>query len=498
VPKFFIKTYGCQMNERDSEQVAHSLIARGYERVSCETDADVVLLNTCSVRDMAEQKALGKMGMLSRMAKSRPETIFGFLGCMAQARGAELLNEIPHLDLVVGTQKFHCVADYVDGLVARKRSALAAVAERSLNRMDDPRFSIVDVEEEVGSQSTIRDQFLAPKQATAFVSIMQGCNMHCTFCIVPRTRGAERSRTISEIVSEVRALVTQGVKEVTLLGQIVNLYGRHEFPSVAGSARVPRAISDILSDRLEEAPQNAELSAQTVRATSRYTKSPFVQLLEAVSAIDGLERLRFTSPHPIGFRDDLIDAISRLPKLAEHVHLPLQSGSNRILKAMHRTYTAEKYAQLVGEIRAGRPGIAVTTDIIVGFPGETDSDYKATRDLVEQLQFDNAFIFRYSPRRETPAASMPDQIEESVKEARNQDLLGIINASARRANERLVGTCVEVLCEGASKTNPARLMGRTRTNKVVVFEAEENRIGKIFDVGIERANGFSLYGQPID
>jgi len=456
------------MNERDSEQVAHSLIARGYERVSCETEADVVLLNTCSVRDMAEQKALGKMGMLGRMAKSRPETVFGFLGCMAQARGAELLKEIPHLDLVVGTQKFHRVGDYVDDLVARKRATPAAVVERSLNRMDDLRFSIVDVEEEVGSQSTIRDQSLAPKQATAFVSIMQGCNMHCTFCIVPWTRGAERSRTIAEIVSEVRALVADGVKEVTLLGQIVNLYGRHEFPAVAAVAgRGP-------------------------------SPSPFVQLLEAVSAVDGLERLRFTSPHPIGFRDDLIDAMSRLPKLAEHVHLPLQSGSNRILKAMHRIYTAEKYAQLVGKIRAARPGIAITTDIIVGFPGETESDYKATRDLAEQLQFDNGFIFRYSPRRETPAAAMLDQIDESVKEARNQDLLGIINASARCANERLVGTHVEVLCEGPSKTNPARLMGRTRTNKVVVFEAEENRIGKIFDVAIERANGFSLYGQPID
>lgn len=292
--------------------------------------------------------------------------------------------------------------------------------------------------------------------------------MHCTFCIVPRTRGAERSRTIAEIVSEVRALVADGVKEVTLLGQIVNLYGRHEFPAVAAVAGRGPSIS------------------------------PFVQLLEAVSAVDGLERLRFTSPHPIGFRDDLIGAMSRLPKLAEHVHLPLQSGSNRILKAMHRTYTAAKYAQLVGKIRAARPGIAITTDIIVGFPGETDSDYKATRDLVEQLQFDNGFIFRYSPRRETPAATMLDQIDESVKEGRNQDLLGIINASVRCANERLVGTHVEVLCEGPSKTNPARLMGRTRTNKVVVFEAEENRIGRIFDVAIERANGFSLYGQPID
>src|SRR5947208_2855308 len=366
------------MNERDSEQVAHSLIARGYERVSCETEADVVLFNTCSVRDMAEQKALGKMGMLGRLAKSRPETVFGFVGCMAQARGAELLKEIPHLDLVVGTQKFHRVADYIDALLA-KRSVVAGIADPGHSRMDDLRFSIVDVEEEVGSQSTIRDQSLAPKQATAFVSIMQGCNMHCTFCIVPRTRGAERSRTISEIVSEVRALVARGVKEMTLLGQIVNLYGRHEFPSVAAVAGRGPSIS------------------------------PFVQLLEAVSAIDGLERLRFTSPHPIGFRDDLIDAFSRLPKLAEHVHLPLQSGSNRILKAMHRPYTAERYAQLVGKIRGARPGIAITTDIIVGFPGETDSDYKATRDLVEHLQFDNAFVFRYSPRRETRTTTMSCQ-----------------------------------------------------------------------------------------
>jgi tRNA-2-methylthio-N6-dimethylallyladenosine synthase len=478
VPKFFIKTYGCQMNERDSEQVAHSLIARGYERVDSETDADVVLLNTCSVRDMAEQKALGKMGMLGRIRKKRPEAVFGFLGCMAQARGAELLKQIPHLDLVIGTQKFHRVADYVDDLVLHKH-AVAGIDDPGFHRMDDPRFSIVDVNEEADSQSTICDQSLAPKQATAFVSIMQGCNMHCTFCIVPHTRGAERSRGTAEIVSEVRVLVTHGVKEVTLLGQIVNLYGRHEFPAVAA-----------VCDRRDDAdPAVTDL---------RYTKSPFVQLLEAVSAIDGLERLRFTSPHPIGFRDDLIEAIAYLPKLAEHVHLPLQSGSNRILKAMHRAYTAEKYVQLVDKIRAARPGIALTTDIIVGFPGETDSDYKATRDLVEHLQFDNAFVFRYSPRRVTPAATMQDQIDETVKEARNQDLLGIVNASTRRANEKLVGTRVEVLCEGASKTNAARLMGRTRTNKIVVFEAARDRSGEIFDVAIERANGFSLYGRPVD
>ena len=458
MPKFFIKTYGCQMNERDSEQVAHSLMAHGYERVAHEAEADVVLLNTCSVRDMADQKALGKMGMLGRMAKERPNVVFGFLGCMAQARGAELLKDLPHLDLVVGTQKFHRVPAYVEELLANKATRSLGNAQRSLERqMDDLRFSIVDIAEEAGSQSTIRDQQLAPRQATSFVSIMQGCNMHCTFCIVPQTRGAERSRPIDEIVNEVRNLVSRGVKEITLLGQIVNLYGRHEFPKIDN-------------------------------------KSPFVQLLEAVNEIDGLERLRFTSPHPIGFRDDLIDAIAHLPKLAEHVHLPLQSGSNKILKAMHRAYTAEKYVDLVRRIRQAREGISITTDIIVGFPGETEHDYKRTRDLVEQIQFDNAFVFRYSPRRGTAAAQMPDQIDERTKEMRNQDLLQIVNESNRRRLERLVGCGVEVLCEGPSKTNPARMMGRTRTNKIVVFEGSHHLVGELVSVRVQQANGFSLYG----
>jgi tRNA-2-methylthio-N6-dimethylallyladenosine synthase len=461
MPKFFIKTYGCQMNERDSEQVAHSLITRGYERVESEIEADVVLLNTCSVRDMADQKALGKMGILGRVARERPHVVFGFLGCMAQARGESLLKNLPHVDLVVGTQKFHCVADYVEELLTRKCGAVAGIADPGHRRMDDPRFSIVDVAEEAGSQSTIREQQLAPRQATAFVSVMQGCNMHCTFCIVPRTRGAERSRTIPEIVREIRDLVSRGVKEVTLLGQIVNLYGRHEFPKLDN-------------------------------------KSPFVQLLEAVHEIDGLERLRFTSPHPIGFRDDLIEAFVRLPKLAEHVHLPLQSGSNKILKAMHRAYTAEKYVDLVEQIRNARSGIAITTDVIVGFPGETGNDYRQTRDLVEQIQFDNAFVFRYSPRYDTPAAAMPEQIDEPIKEERNRDLLRVVDESARRAGERFVGRDLEVLCEGPSKTNQARLMGRSRTNKIVVFEGDTELAGELVAVRIERATGFSLYGTAID
>ena len=440
------------MNERDSEQVSRDLVARGYVITDKEKEADVVLINTCSVRDMAEQKALGKMGLMGRLRSQKPEMVFGFLGCMAQSRGQELVRDIGHVDLVVGTQKFHKVADYVDQLYQRK----LALGERL---MDDVRLSIVDVEDEAGSQETIRDHTLKERQTTAFVSIMQGCNMHCTFCIVPSTRGSERSRSIEGIVEEVRGLVAQGVREVTLLGQIVNLYGRHEFEKREG-------------------------------------KSPFVQLLDAVHEVEGLRRLRFTSPHPIGFKSDLVECYGRLPKLMAHVHLPLQSGSDRILKAMHRTYTAEKYEALVAKIRDVRPDVAVTTDLIVGFPGETDEDYAATRALVERVRFDNAFIFRYSPRRDTPAATMAEQLPEAVKDSRNQDLLAVVNEIALERNTALVGKRVEILCEGVSKSNDERLMGRTPGNKIVIFEGGERHLGEVFDVQIERTTGFSLYGTP--
>ena len=447
MPKVFLKTYGCQMNERDSEQVAQMLVSRGYEMTGDAEEADVVLLNTCSVRDMAEQKALGKMGILGRLQKKRPHTVYGFLGCMAQSRGAALLSEVPHLDLVVGTQKFHKVADHVDAILRRKMAHDTA--------MDDLRFSIVDTEEEAGSQETIRDHASVPP--SAFVSIMQGCNMRCTFCIVPDTRGAERSRRIGSIVGEVRDLVARGCQEVTLLGQIVNLYGRHEFPKI--------------DDR-----------------------SPFVQLLEAVHEVDGLERLRFTSPHPIGFREDLVDCFGRLPKLAEHVHLPLQSGSDRLLKAMHRGYTAEKFRTLVGKLRSNCPDIAITTDIIVGFPGETEEDYAATRALVDEIGFDNAFVFRYSPRKDTPAATMERQLSEEVKEDRNQDLLSVVNRHAQQKLQDLVGRTVEILCTGPSRHNDTRLTGRTRGNKIVVFEGPAEMAGTLIDIEVAESAGFTLYG----
>ena len=459
------------MNERDSEQVAQMLVARGHVLTSHEDEADVVLLNTCSVRDLAEQKALGKMGMLGALSRQRP-IVYGFLGCMAQSRGESLLQSVPHLNLVVGTQKFHRVAEYVDQALSQQAGRRQDFDELSrtnfagtcsvepFNRTDDLRCSIVDVDDEAGSQNSIRDHALSPAQVTSFVSVMQGCNMHCTFCIVPYTRGPERSRPIHEIVEEVRSLVRRGVKEVTLLGQIVNLYGRHEFPKQDG-------------------------------------KSPFVQLLEAVHDIPGLERIRFTSPHPIGFRSDLIEAFARLPKLVEHIHLPLQSGSNPILKRMHRTYTAEKYLALVDSIRDRCPKVAITTDIIVGFPGETEEDYAKTREVVDQVGFDNAFVFKYSTRKDTPAAEMTDQVPEPVKGERNHDLLDLVNSWARRRGEAFVGRETEILCEGPSKTNPDRLMGRTRGNKIVVFEGSERHVGQLFPVRINRSTGYTLYGDPV-
>jgi tRNA-2-methylthio-N6-dimethylallyladenosine synthase len=449
MPSVFIKTYGCQMNVRDSEQVARDLASRGYDLVESEERADVVLLNTCSVRDMAEQKAIGKMQTLEGRKKHRQHQVLGFLGCMAQSRGASILDDLPDVDLVIGTQKFHETGRYVDDLLRQRQENPGVKPGR-----------IVDVAEETGSQNTIRDHLLAPNQVTAFVSIMQGCNMHCTFCIVPSTRGAERSRPIAEIVAEVESLVRQGVKEVTLLGQIVNLYGRHEFAAVEG-------------------------------------RSPFAQLLRAVCGVAGIQRVRFTSPHPIGFKDDLVACFGELPQLCEHVHLPLQSGSDRILKAMHRAYTRDKYLRLIEKLRAAQPRIAFTTDVIVGFPGETEDDFGQTCELIREVAFDNAFIFRYSPRRDTPAATMEDQLSEEVKMERNQVLLRILDEIADTRVKGLLGREDEILVEGESRTNARRFQGRTRTNRLVLIEANERWRGELLPVRLTESTGFTYYAEPV-
>ena len=439
------------MNERDSFQVAKMLKDRGYMMTTEQAEADVILINTCSVRDMAEQKALNKMSSMQHLRKTRPHIVYGFMGCMAQSRGKELLER--GADLVVGTQKYHRVADYVEEIFRARVEA----------RMDDLRTSIVDTEEEADSQNTIRDGAAKEGSVTAFVSIMQGCNMKCSFCIVPYTRGSERARPIVEIVDEVKRLADSGVREVTLLGQIVNLYGRHEFPSVDG-------------------------------------KTPFVQLLEEVAKVEGIERVRFTSPHPVGYKQDLIDAFGSIPQLVEHVHFPLQSGSDKILKAMRRPYKVAKFEELVDQMREACPNIAISTDIIVGFPGEGEEEYAETRDLCERVRFDNAFVFRYSKRRGTQAAQIDESMHLSkrVKEERNQDLLKVVDRIGSDKNLTLIGSRQQVLCEGPSKRRDDRLSGRTRTNKIVIFKGDSGRLtGKLFDVEIERTTGHVLYGTPI-
>ena len=339
------------MNERDSEAVAAQLVSKGYSLAPTEAVADVILLNTCSVRDMAEQKAINKMENLAgQFRKTRPEVVLGFMGCMAQSRGQQLIDKLPDVDLVLGTQKFHRAAEYLDEILSGKRG------------------KIVDVAEENGSEATIKEHILSgnakDKSVSAFVSIMQGCNQYCTFCIVPYTRGEERSRTIPDIVAECRELVRRGVKEITLLGQIVTSFGKR---GSSGRAGLPVG-------------QDAQ---QRVPASNG--KSAFVQLLEAVHEIDGVERIRFTSPHPKGYGDDLAEAYGRMAKLCESAHLPVQSGSNRILKLMHRGYTRQRFFEIVEKLRRVRPNVGLTTDIIVGFPGETEADFQETLSLAREV-----------------------------------------------------------------------------------------------------------------
>jgi tRNA-2-methylthio-N6-dimethylallyladenosine synthase len=448
MPSVYIKTYGCQMNERDSEAVAAQLVAKGYSLVQSEAAADVVLLNTCSVRDFAEQKAINKMRNVIGTARSeKRDQIVGFMGCMAQSRGQELIDKLPDVDLVLGTQKFHRAAEYLDELLAGTRK------------------KIVDTAAEAKSEAAIREHLLngsAKTSVSAFVSIMQGCNQHCTFCIVPSTRGEERSRTIPDIVAECRELVSRGVREITLLGQIVTSFGKRD-PSLI---------------------------------THHSSLSPFVQLLEAVHEIEGLERIRFTSPHPKGYGDDLVEAYARLPKLCESAHIPLQSGSDRILKLMHRGYTREKFLGIIQKLRAAKPNIGIYTDIIVGFPGETEEDFEQTLSLCREVQFDNAYIFKYSERRDTPAATMPDQVPQTIREERNERLLNLVNEIAARKYDAFIGQQVQILVEGPSKKNAARYTGRTRCNRIVLFDGSARHHGQLMDVKIERTGSFTLHGDP--
>lgn len=436
--KIYIKTYGCQMNERDSDAAAAMLAADGHTIVSSEEQADLILLNTCSVRDQAERKAVGKLGILKRLKEEHPHLLFGIMGCMAQRCGEELLKTIPHLNFAVGTDRIHELPEIVASLPSPRR--IAATGHDNLNDVD-------------GIDAHLRRGF------SDFITIMRGCNRFCSYCIVPYVRGRERSRSPESILEEARKLADDGVKEIMLLGQNVAAYGIDgiHFPE---------------------------------------TFSPFADLLESLAEIDGIKRIRFTSPHPAFFNTRLIDAIAGTPKVCKSIHLPLQSGSDRILKAMNRPYTAEQYLRIVDSLKEKCGEIAFSTDIIVGFPGETDADFEATRTILNRVAYDNAFIFKYSPRQGTRAAEqMADDIPQSVKEERNQILLKDLSLCSERANLSFVGRTVEVLAEGISKRNTARWCGRSDLNKLVVFEPDAQiRPGDLAPVRIERASAMTLFG----
>ena len=425
------------MNERDSEAVICKLLENGHEITDNEESADVILLNTCSVREKAEQKAIGKASRILNSA-SPQKPVVGVMGCMAQNRGSSLFKELPGLSLVAGTQKFHQIPDLL--------------AKTSTQRQ------VIDLSDENGSQNEIKHHVSKGNGPTAFVSIMQGCNMNCSFCIVPKTRGAERYRPMKEILDEIYQLSDNGVKEVTLLGQIVNAYGRGEF------SRVDK-------------------------------KSPFVQLLDKIHEIEGIRRIRFTSPHPIAYGNDLIDAFDRLPKLGSYAHLPMQSGSNRILKAMNRPYKIEKFLTIVDRLRSKVTGMRLSTDVIVGFPGETVEDFKLTKEAFIKAGFEMGFIFKYSDRSGTPSVQLDGKVERTELERRNQELLKVLEGQSLRSNRSLIGQTHEVLIESVARKGQGQLMGRTRCFRKVNFAGPNSMIGEIKPIMITDASPTSLTGE---
>ncbi|MBX5437427.1 MAG: tRNA (N6-isopentenyl adenosine(37)-C2)-methylthiotransferase MiaB [Alicyclobacillaceae bacterium] len=436
--RFIIKTYGCQMNEHDTETMAGLLQAMGYEPAAYDADADVILFNTCAVRENAEDKVFGEIGRIRPLKAANPGLILGLCGCMAQEQGVQelVLRKFPWIDLVFGTHNLHRLPE----LLTRARNSLDTVLEV----WDKPAELVEDL------PKVRRDR------VRAWVNIQYGCNKFCTYCIVPYTRGPERSRLPQDIVNEVAGLAAAGCREVTLLGQNVNDYG-------------------------------ADLGDVT-----------FAQLLRKVNAVDGIERVRFTTSNPWNFTDELIAAIAECDHVVEHIHLPVQSGNNQILKRMNRTYTREFYLNLVERIRRAIPGVSLTTDIIVGFPGETEEQFLDTLRLVEEVRFDNAFTFIYSPRENTPAARFPDDTKSEEKKERLLRLNELQTRISREINESLRGAVVEVLVEGPSKTNPSVWAGRTRTNKLVLFPGRPEWAGRLGRVRITDPQSWVLKGEWLE
>ena len=441
--KVFIKTFGCQMNEYDSDKMADVLNAfEGYEKTATPEDADVILYNSCSVREKASEKLFSDLGRIRELKEAKPELLIGVGGCVASQEGDAIVNRAPYVDLVFGPQTLH----RLPAMIRAKRSS-------GQSQVD---ISFPEVE---------KFDHLPPARvegATAFVSIMEGCSKYCSFCVVPYTRGEEISRRFDAVMAEINALVKQGIREVTLLGQNVNAY---------------------------------------VGAMPDGEQADFALLLSAVHAIAGLERIRYTTSHPLEFNQRLIDAYGRLPKLVSQLHLPVQSGSDRVLAAMKRNYTVMEYKSIIRRLRAVRPDISITSDFIVGFPGETEEDFERTMKLIEEINFDGSFSFVYSRRPGTPAASLSDDTPQAVKLQRLQRMQKLLDAQLHAHSAAMVGSVQRVLVEGASRKDENELMGRTDNNRVVNFPAAGTQsarlVGRFVDVTITSVSHYTLRGEIV-
>ncbi|NLB60760.1 MAG: tRNA (N6-isopentenyl adenosine(37)-C2)-methylthiotransferase MiaB [Lentisphaerae bacterium] len=439
-----IITYGCQMNERDSERLAVFLQHQGHSLTSAEDEAQVFILNTCSVRAKAEAKALGKLRLLTASKAAYPQRIVGVVGCMVQRLGRDIFRLVRALDFAVGPRALARVPEFITAVAAGQQSLL------DLGTAPD---------------ASAQDGHISGR-ATALISILFGCNRQCSYCIVPQVRGPEWSRPAEAIIAEAQRLVAGGVKEITLLGQSIMAYGRCQ-PVWPRSYRSPRGFEE-----------------------------PLPRLLEALQAIPALRRIRFTSNHPSGCTPELVRALVELPSVSTHLHLPLQSGSDRILGLMRRGYSVAEYSAGIQRVRSALPDLALTIDFIVGLPLETQAEFEMTRRLLAALKFDNAFIFKYSARPHTPAAQWPDDVDPAEKLRRNHVLLAEQNQQCLALNQKLVGRVLEVLIEGPSRRNPQRFSGRTRTNKIVLLEpGSDVRPGDLVRVSIQQAKMQTLYGR---
>ena len=431
-----IIVYGCQMNISDAERMEGQLRTIGYERTDAMDEADLILLNTCCVRETAEDKVYGKIGEIKHLKNQNPELILGITGCMAQKESDKLIKRAPHIDFVLGTNKVHELTQVVQEI------------QRERGHIVDTQLGETELPDDV--------PVMRGGDLSAWVPIMYGCNNFCTYCIVPYVRGRERSRLPEDVVKEVEQAVAQGYKEVTLLGQNVNSYGKD------------------------------------------HQQADFADLLKMVDAVPGIRRVRFMTSHPKDLSDKVIAAIRDGEHLCEHIHLPVQYGSNRILKAMNRVYTIESYRDLVRRIHEALPEAALTTDLIVGFPGETDDDFQELLAFLKEIRYDSAYTFIYSKRSGTPAATMENQVDELVKKERLNQLMAVQNTISLEINQALQGKVLEVMVEGPSKHDAAVWNGRTRTNKIVLFPHGEEQAGDFIQVKITQPQTWVLKGERVD